>query len=524
MHQLSENLRMITSGVNVKKLNQIFGVRQLVVVVSVVMLFCAQPSLWAQSGLRESLERLDRNGNGEIEPDEITSLARPYLERIYKSRRLSLDRSNTISSIQEAARTYHALQNGIEDERVRPSERGTILPFGDDPGTPVVPEFGLAEIKYPYTEDDLRDADRALRRNDENRDGYIDREEAEEGRWTHSDPFEMDLDKDDRLSRLEMAQRFARRRLLEGSTGELIQKFMRVGSEVEPSTRRAQADEQENDWRRWRRGGSETWLASSVLSRFDANRDGRLEASEAQALGIPIGTMDIDRDGALSRQELQSYLEAMQEEAGGDEAQGLPGWFYELDTDRDGQISMAEFTTDWTEEKFAEFTSLDKNEDGLLTSAEVVLSKSMMGGEFSNQTAEVLPPRKTVISEIEITEDFAIRDIDVVLSITHTRTGHLDGYLTGPDGQRIELFSEVGGDGDNFDQTRFDDQADRQIVKDRAPFEGSFQPKALAQRAPSLSHFNGKNARGVWQLVIRGTRSDRFGMLHQWSLIIQPQE
>ena len=29
----------------------------------------------AQSGLRESLEKLDRNENGEIDPDEITPLA-----------------------------------------------------------------------------------------------------------------------------------------------------------------------------------------------------------------------------------------------------------------------------------------------------------------------------------------------------------------------------------------------------------------------------------------------------------------
>ncbi len=488
------------------------------------MLCFNHQALHAQSGLRASLERLDRNGDGEIEPDEITPLARPYLERIYQGRRLSLERSHPISAIQEAARTYHALQNGIEDERVRPSERGTILPFGSDPDVPVVPEFGLSEIKYRYTEEDLEEAERTLRRNDENRDGYIDREEAEEARWTHSDPFEMDLDKDDRLSRLELAQRFARRRLLQGSTSELIKRYMRVGSEVESSSRSPQSQEQESDWRRWRRGGSETWLASSVMSRFDTNRNGQLEASEAQALGIPMGTMDIDRDGTLSRQELQAYLDRMQQEAGGDEAQGLPGWFYELDVDHDGQISMSEFALDWTEGKFAEFASLDKNEDGLLTADEVALSKSSMGGSFSNLSAEVLPPRKTVISEIEITEDITIRDLDVHLSITHTRTGQLDGYLTGPDGQRIELFSDVGGDDDNFDQTRFDDQAERQIAKERPPFQGSYQPKALVKREPSLSHFNGKNAKGVWQLVIRGTRSDRFGMLHQWSLIIQPQE
>ena len=47
---------------------------------------------------------------------------------------------------------------------------------------------------------------------------------------------------------------------------------------------------------------------------------------------------------------------------------------------------------------------------------------------------------------------------------------------------------------------------------------------ALVKRQPSLSHYNGKNAKGVWELVIRGSRSDRFGMLHYWGLNIRPEE
>ncbi|NQV23413.1 MAG: calcium sensor EFh, partial [Rhodopirellula sp.] len=61
----------------------------------------------AQAGLRESLERLDRNQNGLIDPNEITPLARPYLERITKERRMDLDRPNEIKKLQEAARIYY---------------------------------------------------------------------------------------------------------------------------------------------------------------------------------------------------------------------------------------------------------------------------------------------------------------------------------------------------------------------------------------------------------------------------------
>lgn len=30
--------------------------------------------------------------------------------------------------------------------------------------------------------------------------------------------------------------------------------------------------------------------------------------------------------------------------------------------------------------------------------------------------------------------------------------------------------------------------------------------------------------KGIWQLVIRGSRSDRFGMLHSWGLTVTPEE
>ena len=165
---------------------------------------------------------------------------------------------------------------------------------------------------------------------------------------------------------------------------------------------------------------------------------------------------------------------------------------------------------------------LDTNGDALLTSMEVAQSKAMVGGSYRNQHAEVLPPRKTIISEIEVSEDYLIGDLNVQISITHSNASFLDAYLTGPDGQRIELFTEVGGSGDNFDQTYFDDQSRIPITKARPPFKGAFIPEGLLKKQPGLSEFNGKSIKGVWQLVVRGTRNERFGMLHGWGLIVKP--
>lgn len=50
--------------------------------------------------------------------------------------------------------------------------------------------------------------------------------------------------------------------------------------------------------------------------------------------------------------------------------QGLPDWFIQKDADGDGQISMAEFASEWTPEKVREFESYDRNHDGFITASE----------------------------------------------------------------------------------------------------------------------------------------------------------
>ncbi|WP_147871413.1 proprotein convertase P-domain-containing protein [Stieleria maiorica] len=478
----------------------------------------------AQAGLRESLDLLDRNENGYIEPEEITTLSRPYFERIAEARRMSLDRPNRIENWQEAARIYHALKNGVAGERVRASRDRAVKDFRPQDEDPVVPEFGLSEVKYPYQHQDLEEADETLERYDRDRDGYLSRYEASRARWTHRDPFSMDLNKDDQLSRLELAQRYARRRMLSDESDELRQRARRTGMGVRRSEKESEDDRrrrERSEW--WRSGGDRFWLTAAVLGRFDANRNGRLELEETIDLGLPTGAIDADQNGELSRDELFAYFKNLQDQTG-DLMEGLPGWFYELDVNRDKQVDLTEFATELTDARVAEFVALDANRDGLLAPEEVLASKSMMGGRFENRDAEILPPKKTIVSEIDIPENFLVADLNLQLSLTHTNVSGLDAYLTGPDGTRIELFTQIGGRDDHFDNTVFDDQASTPIVKARPPFEGSFQPEGLTKRQPSLSAFNGKSIHGVWQLTIRCSRSDRFGMLHRWSLIARPDE
>lgn len=483
---------------------------------------CPVPG-FGQAGLRESLERMDRDQDGMIDPEEVTVLSRPYLERILKGRssRDPFERPIPISKIQQAARIYFALKNGVAGTRVYAEPDESVKPFGPADDEPMVPGFGLAQIKYQYSRDDVEEAEDTIARCDRNADGFIDRREASRNRWTHRNPFDDDLNKDNQLSVMELAQRYARRRLLASDAGELVQRAQRTGGDIRPST--PTRSRRSSDW--WREGGSDFWLTASLMSRFDNNRNGRLEDKEAIQTGLPVGQIDLDRDGEIVRDELFEYVGAMQRRAG-NATEGLPGWFYELDTNTDQQVALSEFANagEWSVSRREEFQRFDLNGDGLLTSEEVLQSNAVTGGSYQNTEAIVLPPQRTMISEIEVEDDYPIRKLTVQISVTHTSTGQLDAFLTGPNGERVELFTEVGGGGNNFENTTFDDQSDSPVIKAKPPFEGSYRPEAIDRRQPGLSQFNGKSVKGIWQLVIRGSRSDRFGMLHSWGLTVTPEE
>ena len=51
-------------------------------------------------------------------------------------------------------------------------------------------------------------------------------------------------------------------------------------------------------------------------------------------------------------------------------ASGLPEWFLRRDADGDGQVTMAEYASDWTPALAAEFNGYDLNRDGVITAAE----------------------------------------------------------------------------------------------------------------------------------------------------------
>jgi len=93
-------------------------------------------------------------------------------------------------------------------------------------------------------------------------------------------------------------------------------------------------------------------------------------------------------------------------------------------------------------------------------------------------------------------QDSIISDLNVRFSAEHTWVSDLSVSLQSPEGTQLNLFSRVGGDGDNFQDTLLDDEATTSIDQGTAPFKGSFRPDE------SLATFDGQKPNGQWTLTV----------------------
>ncbi len=134
---------------------------------------------------------------------------------------------------------------------------------------------------------------------------------------------------------------------------------------------------------------------------------------------------------------------------------------------------------------------------------------------FSSSTQLAIRDSTTSIATLTINQDVLIGDLNVLINLNHTCDNDLYIHLRGPDGTDILLTNRRGGYGHNYTNTLFDDEAAKGIATASAPFTGTFRPEG------SLSGFDGKNARGTWQLIIEDRQSGDTGTLFNWSLSIQ---
>lgn len=119
-----------------------------------------------------------------------------------------------------------------------------------------------------------------------------------------------------------------------------------------------------------------------------------------------------------------------------------------------------------------------------------------------------------IFSDVVITDNGTVNDVDVQLNVTHTYAADLEVFLTGPNGTRIELFRDVGGSGNNFTNTVLDDEASTPIGSGSAPFTGSFRPVG------NLGVYDDIEMNGTWTLEIFDDAGADQGVLNGWGVLI----
>lgn len=133
---------------------------------------------------------------------------------------------------------------------------------------------------------------------------------------------------------------------------------------------------------------------------------------------------------------------------------------------------------------------------------------------FLQGGAYIIPDSSMLTSQIIIPESGQIEDLDIRLNISHTWVEDLKIVIIGPDGTRIGLLSNVGGDGDHFYETILDDSADITVADGTVPFRGRHAPEE------KLEIFKGKSMTGPWTLEVTDTEDLITGSLNAWSLIV----
>ena len=104
--------------------------------------------------------------------------------------------------------------------------------------------------------------------------------------------------------------------------------------------------------------------------------------------------------------------------------------------------------------------------------------------------------------------------IEVCININHTWVDDLDILLISPDNLSLELSTDNGSSGDNYNQTCFSTEATVSITDGSPPFTGDFLPE------DSFDQLVGGQIAGDWTLMVSDDEIGANGVILNWSLSI----
>ncbi len=322
------------------------------------------------------LSRFDRNGNGSIEPEEAQGPAQFFLQRLAQNNpKIDLKKPIPISTLTEAIQQSRGggSSNSSSSQGNSNSDEPELLVPGFAAELAPEPLLGFgagSELFAVRVEDrDMKEAEERMRRYDSNKDGKLDAGELRSGRWS-DDPMSYDRNRDGKLTTSELAVRYAKRR---------------VGDQ---ERREAQSQD------RGRGGDRRGWNSG----------ESRQEEEEKK-----------DRFGDAK---------SFRTENNGADGDGMPGFFSQRDSNKDGQVTMAEFTSKMTMEQLEEFMKWDLTQDGIIEPREcLAVLKSGGSAPASSSSA-------TASSESKPAGNISQAHLDWAKRMIGKYDGNGDGQLT----------------------------------------------------------------------------------------------
>ncbi|WP_370583826.1 proprotein convertase P-domain-containing protein [Oxynema sp. CENA135] len=116
-------------------------------------------------------------------------------------------------------------------------------------------------------------------------------------------------------------------------------------------------------------------------------------------------------------------------------------------------------------------------------------------------------------STLAIGDRGTILDLNVQLDIDHDRPQDLEVFLEHPQGLRVQLLSNFGGQ--QLNEFVLDDDAELPISAVNHPNIRTFRPET------HLSVLEDLSVEGLWTLEIRDNRKQKHGILNSWSILGQ---
>jgi subtilisin-like proprotein convertase family protein len=180
-------------------------------------------------------------------------------------------------------------------------------------------------------------------------------------------------------------------------------------------------------------------------------------------------------------------------------------------------------TTDCNDNSAAINPGVDTDGDGLNACLDCVDSDSRIPGGSITVTGSVasveagtnaLPDNLTRNFRAIINLGAKVSDMNVRINLLHTYDSDLSISLLSPAGTQVSLSNRLGGSGQNFTNTVFDDEAGTAISSGFAPFTGSFRPSS------PLNAVDGQNLTGTWTLRVEDLANRDSGSLSSWSIDI----